>query len=389
MSAILEYPFSKIPSRTHLLIIDDYFPDLRTGFRIAEFHHLIDAYQNVTILSKAVKKKGVFRRFSFVYNEYSRKYIEYSKNVFKYNPLRKISADVAYIIFLQNIYNYVEFIEKNKIRFIFTLYPGGGFLLGEESSDLRLQRVFSSPLFSGVIVTQPITKKYLLDKAFCQEEQIYYSFGLVVDPKRFIRENRGRDNSLKKSICFVAFKYTPDGRDKGFDHFVEVCMKLNEEDSEFSFHVVGNFFETDVENEKLKKIIKFYGLLDGDSLQEFFYNMDIIVSPNRPFILAPGAFDGFPTGCCVEAALCGVAVFCADPLSQNLDFVDGVDLVILDDNPSMSARKIIDYCGDVELLNSLKVNGQQKCKQLYDLVKQMEPRHRAIMDALTDINEES
>ena len=46
--------------------------------------------------------------------------------------------------------------------------------------------------------------------------------------------------------------------------------------------------------------------------------MDLIISPNVPFVLASGAFDGFPTACCMEAALSGTAMFVTDELKLEM-----------------------------------------------------------------------
>jgi hypothetical protein len=43
-----------------------------------------------------------------------------------------------------------------------------------------------------------------------------------------------------------------------------------------------------------------------------------------------GNFDGFPTGACVEAALCEVAIMATDALQQNPGFVDQQSILLLD-----------------------------------------------------------
>jgi len=70
-------------------------------------------------------------------------------------------------------------LEKNKIPFVFTLYPGGGFGFEEESSDAKLKKVLSSKYFKKVIVTQRATYEYLVRKNFCSKEKISFIFGLL------------------------------------------------------------------------------------------------------------------------------------------------------------------------------------------------------------------
>jgi len=53
------------------------------------------------------------------------------------------------------------------------------------------------------------------------------------------------------------------------------------------------------------------------------------VSPDIPFALSKGAFDGFTTASCVETGLVKVAVFCTDELKLNNHFTDNEELVII------------------------------------------------------------
>ena len=75
--------------------------------------------------------------------------------------------------------------------------------------------------------------------------------------------------------------------------------------------------------------VKFYGAQRTEFFPSFYSQMDLILAPNIPFTLLPGAFDGFPPGGCIEAGLSGVAVFCTDVLNQNIAFKDGEELVIV------------------------------------------------------------
>jgi lipopolysaccharide transport system ATP-binding protein len=68
--------------------------------------------------------------------------------------------------------------------------------------------------------------------------------------------------------------------------------------------------------------------------------MDLIVSPNRPGQLHAGNFDGFPTGACVEAALCEVAIMATDALQQNPGYVDQQSILLLDHDGLPLAEQI-------------------------------------------------
>lgn len=79
------------------------------------------------------------------------------------------SAKIAYCTFLNIAYWFLEALEKKRMPFVFTLYPGGGFEMNEATSDGKLRRVLGSTQFRKVIVTQQITYEYLLRKHFAPQ----------------------------------------------------------------------------------------------------------------------------------------------------------------------------------------------------------------------------
>jgi glycosyltransferase involved in cell wall biosynthesis len=381
---LVELPFFRKPPRqASLVILDDCFPDLKTAFRVAEFNYLTDLFENVVILSTATKK--VFHRygvFSPLLSQYAMVFPRRSVSVFKFNSYRRISASVAYILFLRNAFEFLNYLEKNRIPFLFTLYPGGGFLLDNEDSDTRLKRIFSSKQFSGVIVTQQITYDYLVKKQLCRPDLIHFTFGVVVDSSSTQRlpVQVVKDQSIE--ICFVAFKYMKQGLDKGYDVFIETCKILIDRLPNVRFHVVGNFGREDWDISGLEGTLTFHGPMVGSELREFFSGMHLIIAPNRAFTLFVGAFDGFPTGCCVEAALSGVAVFCSDPLGLNSCLEDGRALVQIDVDPARIADTVAHYCADPERLAALRRVGQARFAELYDIEIQMKERVLAIDNLL-------
>ena len=55
-------------------------------------------------------------------------------------------------MFLSNAAAFLRTIEKHRLPFVFTLYPGAGFRLNDDVSDRNLRRVCESEYFRGVIV---------------------------------------------------------------------------------------------------------------------------------------------------------------------------------------------------------------------------------------------
>jgi glycosyltransferase involved in cell wall biosynthesis len=362
-----------------LVIIDDLFPNLVTAFRVAEINSILNHF-GTTIAYSTCSSRRVFR-------EYADSYPQFAGRVRRFHPLRRLRASAAYVIFLNNIFSCLKYLERARIPFVFELYPGGGFRLDDAASDTRLRRVVDSPMFRKVIATQKVTRDYLLRKNFCRREQIEFVYGgvFLCDDLHEVSGQTFRYSINKQDadICFVAVKYTPRGVDKGYDRFIEFARILHSRRPEIRFHIVGNFTEDDVELGKLRDAITFHGVQFTPFFPPFYSRMDLIVSPNMPFLVAPGAFDGFPTGCCIEAALCGTAVFLTDELGLNEGrFKDHEDVVIISPEPAEIAATIEEYLADPPRLARIARSGERAVRKLFALDAQMAPRLGVLSELL-------
>lgn len=370
-----------------LIILDDIFPHLLSGFRIAEFNVYLENIEKCKILSStsAFKWLREYRSFEEVKADYHKLYPLNSDKILKFDG-NGIKAKLVYFVFIHNTFEFLYLIDKFKIPFIFTLYPGGGFRLNDEKSDSMLKTVFANPYFNKVIVTTKTTLDYLIDNGFCEAEKIEFIYGVVTQSNIF--ENTGvikNKYPLSKAtfdICFVAHKYTPQGKDKGYDVFIEVAKRLFLTNKNIFFHIVGSFNESDIDITEIQNNITFYNTLETRRFSDLYKNMDIILSPNSSFILAQGAFDGFPTGSSIEAGLNGVALFVADDLAQNIVFKDREEIVILSKDPGEIVERIEHYYNNPELLYDLAAKGKKKIQESYNLDVQMKPRLEIIKNAL-------
>ena len=157
------------------------------------------------------------------------------------------------IVFSVNAFSFIDYFEENNLPFVFTLYPGGGFHINDPTSDDRLRRIFGSRMFRHVIVTQEISRDYLLKHEFCAPENIDLIYGIVTPRTNLniaIRiGERGEHFGFGKGtldICFTAHKYTDDGNDKGYNIFLEAAKSLSQKYPECHFHVVGGFGPEDL-----------------------------------------------------------------------------------------------------------------------------------------------
>ncbi|MGO4683900.1 class I SAM-dependent methyltransferase [Hyphomicrobium sp. 2TAF46] len=363
-----------------LVIADDAYPHPQSAFRLEEY----DAYL------KHFKKSVVYttgRAFTFfreirsvtdVIRAHESDHRGASGRITILDRNEPVRSRLAYSIFAGNAWENIEYFERNHLPFVFTLYPGGSFYINDTASDERLRRVFGSKMFRRVIVTQKITRDYLLEKNFCPPDKIEFIYGVVTP--RINLDGATREHSYfgfgktTLDICFTAHKYTPDGHDKGYDLFLEVARRLAATLPECRFHVVGGFNAEDLPIDGLEDRITFHGGQTQEWLSRFYQDKDIILLCNVPFVIAPGAFDGFPTGCGSDAMLNGVALFCTDPLKLNLEFEVERDLVIVPHDADVIVERLMWYRNNPAALRNIAEAGKKRALEVYSFESQIKPR---------------
>jgi glycosyltransferase involved in cell wall biosynthesis len=362
-----------------LLIIDDVFPNTRSGFRYTEFHSYLKRYNSIKILCNgwSVKVLGSESIRDLVI-KFKRGHPEYADKIEKFTHWHFRKAKLAYLVFLGNAFTYVELLESKGIPFIFELYPGGSFALNSPKSDQMLKRVLESPMFKKVIVTQKITYDYLINKKLCSADKIKYIFGVVSPEIDMISSGKKRNYGVDKDtldLCFVAHRYSKDGADKGYDIFIEASKIIARRHDNVRFHIVGDYDESIIDISELDGKLNFYGPQDMKWFESFYLDKDILVSPNRPFRLGNGYFDGFPTASATDAGLRNTAVFCTDELDLNNGvFTSGVNLEFIKPDINSVVEKVEYYYINHEALKKLSLETGRKMKEIYSLQSQMIPR---------------
>ena len=364
-----------------LLLIDGCFPLEKSGFRYVEFTNILQNIDSVKVLTDGSDIKYISTlAMADVIKTYKRKYPSSTGKLQEFSEYSEcINFKLVYIVFLNNAFTYVDFAMKKRKPFVFTLYPGGGFAFNNKESDNKLKKVMRAPNFKKVIVTQKPVYDYLINKKFCKEEQIEYIFGVVTDTERLketnIQKKFYKIGKERLDICFVAFKYTSKGQDKGYDIFVETAKILRKQKDNIFFHVVGNFDESVIDVSDISDRITFYGAKEPSWFDEFYKDKDIILSPNQPDRLFQGAFDGFPTTACIDAGLRKAALFCTDNLKMNDGyFEDGKEIVIISNDARKNADIILHYYNNPKELKAICEGGCEKIKKLYSYETQIQPR---------------
>ncbi len=375
-----------------LLILDTVFPHPLSPFRYQEFTSYLDCFPGARVLTtgehlpalkEARSVQEVLAEFELGHPEYA------GRAAFGGHDLGRQAAKLAYATFLYNIHVFIGALEKKRIPFVFTLYPGGGFSLDEPQSDAKLARVLRSPQFRKVIVTQQVTYDYLVDGKYCTPEQIAFIYGVVTPLETLKDYGRKLHFGFDKKtldICFVAHKYMQGGIDKGYDVFIAAARQLAAKHDNIRFHVVGNFSEADFPVFGLEGKIKFYGQQNQAWFDGFYRDKDIVLSPNKPFTLLPGTFDGFPAASSTEAGLRKVAIFSTDELNLNIKFTDRKELVIVPPSGVRIAETVEHYYAHPAELKAIAENGCTRIREVYSYENQIAPRIRILQEELERTN---
>lgn len=371
-----------------IIVLDDTFPTPKNGFRYLEFTSYLQEFPSSLVLSTGNATSLVDSTpHDLLILNYQRKYPELGNRVIaKRGKFPLHLGKLIYIMFLHNTYAMLPEIEEAGVQFIFTLYPGGGFALNNPEVDRQLIRVFGSPFFQKVIVTQRVIYEYLVRNGLCSPEKIEIIYGGVmpeVSGGASLSKRRWGNEKAHLDICFMAHKYTPRGEDKGYDVFLEVAKILRQSHDDIYFHVAGGFDQHVIDVSSLGDRIKFYGPLGPDAIDGFFRDMDIILSPNISGKIYSGSTDGFPTGCCVEAAMRGTAIFATDEFdSSKACYTDDQDIVIVKYDVKHIVDRIEQYYSDPSALKSVGEKGIKTVRDVHRLDAQMVPRINLLREAI-------
>ncbi len=305
--------------------------------------------------------------------------------IHRFDAARDVAAKLAYVTFLGNAHPLMPYLARRRLPFILQLYPGGGMAVDQPETDERLRRVLLSPLCRKVIVTQTITRDYIIDRIGIDPAKVEFIFGGVFESRigfDFTRDKRRfpRDKATL-DLCFVAHKYGDDLTSKGYDRFVAFARALAPRFPELRFHVVGDYQAEDIPlGEALADgRFTYHGRQPSSFFEGFYPGMDAIVSANRPFVLAPGAYDGFPTGACIEAGFRGVLNCIGDPLRLNRGtFEDGRDLVLLDEDDGRSVERLGALLAEPERLYGLAYANWRRFHEVLGTDRQLWARSRLI-----------
>lgn len=372
-----------------LLIYDDIYPNPISGFRYEEFNSILQTFDDATIFIdptayKWLQQDSALHRIHVI--EILKLYPKFKNRIFYGKNGKSENAKLFYCVFFNNIQKNFAWLEEHRIPFVFTLYPGGGFSFNDKVVNEKLKMIFSSKLFRKVIVNQKIIRDYLLEHKLCPQKQIELIFGVVV-PQTSIevpiidKEYFGFGKETL-DICFCAAKYKEKGIDKGYDVFIDFAKKISEKYNFIRVHVIGGFNQDDIDASVLGNKITFYGYLNYQELKSVFSKTDLIISPNKPFELCDGCFDGFPLASIVEAVLNGVVALVADELDENAHFTSGEDVIIIAPETESIMDVVENLIDNPQKIKLISNKGRSKFKEIYSYNAQMKPRIKILNEEL-------
>lgn len=367
-----------------ILIVDNVFPSFYSPFRTEEFMNYFKEFKNVYCLStwKAIPKEDpntgaeLVEKFEQRCPEYKGRIINIEDKDY-IDKIKNLKNKLAVLTLLENVTEQLEFLENNKIPFIVTLYPGGGFSLNSDGVKNNLKKICSSKFFRKVIVNNIEIEKYLLDNELCNKKQIKRIKGMVTPKEMFKVRNRCKkhymENKNTLDICFADYEYFSNDRDDGFKIFVEAAKLLKNYEN-IKFHIVGKRTPDDFDIRDIRKNMEFYGVKIPEWFIKFYKNIDIVVSPNKVYDLS----ENIPNDLCTQAMLNQVLVMCTDTKNTSTEFIDNKHYIKIEAQAEDLAKKIERLYKSPRDIIEISKNGQKKANKDYNYETQMFPRYNLI-----------
>jgi hypothetical protein len=301
-----------------------------------------------------------------------------AKQCIKLRLFQNSNVSLVYMLFFHNVNRYFAHFERHKMYFAFTLYPGGGFVVGNNQINERLHQICRSPYFKGLVVNQPFLHNYLIENRIVESNKVHLISGIPIKTDNYIplEIHATKFENPIIEIVFIANKYMVQGFDKGFDLFQMIAHQLLKSRISLKFHVIGGFSENDLIFPILNEFFVFHGQLDESKMGEVLSKTQICISPNRRNALAEGAFDGFPLASSVTAGLYNNLLLLTDPLnqSQEIGLLDGIDFIKISLDLFDIDNILQDIVVDRNKMKQMALAGKNKLENLYCKENQITPR---------------
>jgi len=278
-------------------------------------------------------------------------------NISKNPILFSKNFNLGFGVGLNPSFDYVRNIfERIDLPFVFELYPGFGFFIDDSTSDAKLRYLFGHKLFKGVVITMPLTLKYVTEKNLVDKNKILFKYGGFIEMGNIVQ----RTPNKTPNIYFIAQVYgNQAGIYKGFDTFYEASKIYKN----YNFIAFGGW------QRPAQKNLKLFGSMPIKEIIKLINIGDIFISNNRWY---GGQLDGFPTTCAVEAGLVGATLLLSDLGNNNVYLKDDVDFIKIEDSNALV--KLGQILKNDALRISMGLSGSRKIKEVFETNNQIRSR---------------
>jgi lipopolysaccharide transport system ATP-binding protein len=101
--------------QSDICVLDDFFPNLLTGFRVAEYNAYLAEFEHLQVLSN-------YGHFALHHAQYAAQYPQFAARVREFSPQALSGFGLAYLNFLNNAVMYLPYLTQAQLPFVMTLF---------------------------------------------------------------------------------------------------------------------------------------------------------------------------------------------------------------------------------------------------------------------------
>lgn len=373
LSAFLLDPINDA-GKADLVIIHDE-PLVKGEFKYAEVNRYLQEFPSALLLSP-------------LNGEYQRRCPEVGSRMIQFDG--NFPLNIGRLVYITNIretYAALENVELACVPFVFALNSEDGRALNDPNVDMKLKRIFRSPCFQNVIVTQQAFYDHIIREYSCPAESIaLIPGGVMPEIQEELPSSKPRwgFDKARLDICFITSTIAPfDKKTSGYEAFVEVMNAVASIHQDIFFHVVGPVSPSAINIVSLGDRVKFYGSLKWEEMNSLFIQMDIVLSLYFNRNSSSSIFENIPSDRCIEAGAHGVAILAAGEFDLGgHSFIDGEDIVIVKPDVKAIVAKILHYYDNPEALKAIGERCANTIRKQYCPETQMVLRVNLLREAI-------
>lgn len=363
----------------NLIIIDNIFPSFYSPTRTEEFLSYMNYFKNVYICAtwkdipttEELSDEELISKFEQRYSNFQGSIINCNDKNYK-ERIKSIKNKIAILTYYKNIEEQIDFIEQEKIPFMFTLYPDKYCRIDDRKYVESLKKIFKSKYFKKVIITQRNLLNFV-KKIGVNNNKIIYIPGMVIQSEMFTEYNRSKKyfkkNKATLDICFADYEHFSDSRDDGYEMFVKIAERFKE-NNDIKFHVIGKHCCNKKGMEITSKNITYHGILCPEDCSKLYKKMDIMMSINN----FNHEIESSPNELCIHAMLSNMLVMCTTQQSNKLLFKDKKDFIRVERNIDDIISKINQMYDNPKQIVRIANRGRNKARKIYSEDVQIEKR---------------